>query len=219
MWLTIVAVGNNGGALGREETKSAVVKGKRTVRTGARKYTSLKSKPESLSAYTILLEGKYTPAPILLLDDLMSSMEISMDNADMIMKPEQYFDIFPALAMACGLLADVSTNDIISPIDKALVDKTIGFLAEQLIAIQLLALGDEGQVVSILADAILCGPRRPHKRTAWTMLFNIAKSMARGVPLTKFVLLDSDPYFTALLVATLYKAGNAIRVPQKGNVV
>lgn len=54
---------------------------------------------------------------------------------------------------------------------------------------------------------------------AQTMLFNIAKGMVRKEHLTKLVLMDSDlhSYLAALLVAVVYKAGNSIRVLQKGN--
>lgn len=47
-----------------------------------------------------------------------------------------------------------------------------------------------------------------------TILFDIAKGMARKVLLIKLVLmdLDLDPYLAVLLVAVLYKARDAIRV-------
>lgn len=53
------------------------------------------------------------------------------------------------------------------------------------------------------------------------MLFDIAKGMVHKVPLTKVVLMDSDLhlYLAALLVAVLYKAGNAICIPKKGNII
>lgn len=45
--------------------------------------------------------------------------------------------------------------------------------------------------------------------------------MAHKVALTKFVPMDLDlrPYLAALLVAVLYKAGNAIWVPKEGNII
>lgn len=41
------------------------------------------------------------------------------------------------------------------------------------------------------------------------------------MPSIRLVLIDSDlnPYLAVLLVADLYKAGDMIRVPSKGNVV
>lgn len=41
------------------------------------------------------------------------------------------------------------------------------------------------------------------------------------MPLTKVVLIDSElhPYLGALLVGALYKVGDTIRVPKKGDIV
>lgn len=46
------------------------------------------------------------------------------------------------------------------------------------------------------------------------MIFNIAKGMARKVPLTKLVLMDSNlqGYLATLLVVALYKMGDTKRV-------
>lgn len=67
------------------------------------------------------------------------------------------------------------------------MDEAIGFLAEQLATLQSLALGGEGQVVSMLANAILQGQREQRKLTAQTTLCNIATDIVQRVPLTKLV--------------------------------
>lgn len=47
------------------------------------------------------------------------------------------------------------------------------------------------------------------------MLFDVAKGLARRVPLTKLVSMDSDlrPYLAALMVSALHRAGGALIVP------
>lgn len=57
--------------------------------------------------------------------------------------------------------------------------------------------------------------------TACTMLFYVTKGIARQAPLIKSMLMDSDlrSYLAALLVAALFKAGDAIRVPKKDNMI
>ena len=47
------------------------------------------------------------------------------------------------------------------------------------------------------------------------MLNDIARGLARRVPLTKLVQLDGDvrPYLAALMIATLNKAGDELVVP------
>lgn len=46
------------------------------------------------------------------------------------------------------------------------------------------------------------------------MLFDVVKGIVRWVPLIKSILLDSDlgSYIVSLLVAALYKVGDAVRV-------
>lgn len=57
--------------------------------------------------------------------------------------------------MMCGLLADTLANEMVGLVDKAIIDKSIGFLVEWLATGQLYALGEECQAVSVLADTIL----------------------------------------------------------------
>jgi hypothetical protein len=49
------------------------------------------------------------------------------------------------------------------------------------------------------------------------MLNDIARGLARRVPLTKLVELDGDvrPYLAALMIAALHKAGDALVVPDQ----
>ena len=49
------------------------------------------------------------------------------------------------------------------------------------------------------------------------MMFDIARGLARRVPLTKLVALDGDirPYLASLMVAALHRAGDKLVVPQE----
>ena len=49
------------------------------------------------------------------------------------------------------------------------------------------------------------------------MLNDIARGLARRVPLTKLVQLDGDvrPYLASLMIAALHKAGNTLVIPDK----
>lgn len=100
-------------------------------------------------------------------------------------------------------------------VNKEAIDKLKGFLAENLAAVQFSALREEQSVVAMLVNAILQGHYRYHCGTARTILFNISKGMAHKVPLSILVQMDSylHSYLAALLVAALYKVGDAIRVP------
>ncbi len=54
------------------------------------------------------------------------------------------------------------------------------------------------------------------KGPARTFLHDIARGLARRVPLTKLVALDGDirPYMAALMVSALHKAGEALVIPE-----
>lgn len=73
---------------------------------------------------------KYTPAPTPSFTELMPSIKVNIAHANVVMKLEQCFDPFPALAMVCKLMADALTNKMVGPIDRDLVDKRMEFLVE-----------------------------------------------------------------------------------------
>jgi hypothetical protein len=47
------------------------------------------------------------------------------------------------------------------------------------------------------------------------MLFDIARGLARRVPLTKLVALDGDvrPYLASLMISAIHQAGDALVIP------
>ena len=65
-----------------------------------------------------------------------------------------------------------------------------------------------------LFNAIQRGEGGRRRGLGKTLLFNVAHGLARRVPMTKLVGLDGDirPYLTALMVATLVRAGETLVV-------
>ena len=53
------------------------------------------------------------------------------------------------------------------------------------------------------------------------MLFNVARVLARRVPLTKLVALDGDvrPYLASLMVSALHQAGDKLTIPKGMHLV
>ena len=67
-----------------------------------------------------------------------------------------------------------------------------------------------------LFDAIPRGEGGKRRGPSRPLLFDVARGLARRVPLTKLVELDGDvrPYLAALMVAALARAGETLVVPE-----
>lgn len=116
---------------------------------------------------------------------------------------------------------DVSINEVVGPVDGESVDEAMRFLEKLLAIIQQLDLGEENSVLFMLVDVILHAPCRQYCRIAHTMLVYTIKGMDCRVPLIKLVLMYYyfNLYLEMIFVAALYKAGDAIRVLKKRNVI
>ena len=69
---------------------------------------------------------------------------------------------------------------------------------------------------SIILDTLTpAGAEAPVRGPARTMLQDIARGLARRVPLTKLVTIDADvrPYLASLLVAAMHRAGDELVIP------
>ena len=88
------------------------------------------------------------------------------------------------------------------------------YLVERLSAITALAEGKSAG--ARLVPRGLDGRRKP----ARTLLFNMARTLAKKMPLMKLVELDQDvrPYLAALMVAAMAKAGQVLHVPRRLSV-
>ena len=71
-------------------------------------------------------------------------------------------------------------------------------------------------IVAALFNAIPRGEGGRWRGLSKSLLFNVTRRLARGVPLTKLVKLDRDIhlYHAALMVATLAWAGKTLVVPE-----
>ena len=71
-------------------------------------------------------------------------------------------------------------------------------------------------IAAALFDAIPQGKGGRWRGLGKTLLFDIARRLARRVPLTKLVELDGDvcPYLATLMVTTLGWAGKTLVVPE-----
>ena len=67
-----------------------------------------------------------------------------------------------------------------------------------------------------LFDAIPRGEGGKRRGPSRTLLFDVARGLARRIPLTKLVELDGDvrPYLATLMVAALARAGKTLVVPE-----
>ena len=88
------------------------------------------------------------------------------------------------------------------------------YLAERLAAV--ISLVDKSApTINMLADSLPRG-EKGRRGPSRTLLYDVARELARRVPLTKLVELDGDvrPYLAALMVASLYRAGETLVVPR-----
>lgn len=87
--------------------------------------------------------GKYIMLSIPPIANLIPSMEVRIAHAGTAIKAMQYHNLFPALAIVCGLLADASRNEMVGLVDRKAIDKAMSFLTQGLVAVQLSELGEE----------------------------------------------------------------------------
>lgn len=85
---------------------------------------------------------------------------IIMMHGDVAIQPQQFHNPFLVLVMICGLPANASADDMVCPTDKESVKRAIGFLADWLLAVQSLAVGEETLVVSTQSYKMPQGFRR-----------------------------------------------------------
>ena len=90
------------------------------------------------------------------------------------------------------------------------------YLAERLAALTSLVDPSAPPVSSaFMADVIPRGEAGRRRGPSRTLLFDVARGLARRVPLTKLVELDGDvrPYLAALMVAALARAHETLIIP------
>jgi hypothetical protein len=123
-------------------------------------------------------------------------------------------DPLPLLAAVIGVLSESEASPALPDESKTQVTEAICFLAERLATLQALVDPSTPAVYTATAKVTPKGTRRAPARL---MLNDIARGLARRVPLTKLVQLDGDvrPYLAALMIAALHKAGETLVIPDK----
>ena len=118
------------------------------------------------------------------------------------------------LAAVMGILSKIEESSAIAENDKKEVSEAIRYLAERVATVTSLA-DPSAPSINFIADTIPRGEGGRRRGPSRTLLFNVAKGLARRVPLTKLVALDGDirPYLASLMVAALHRAGDKLVVP------
>ena len=127
------------------------------------------------------------------------------------MDPELCGNPWPLVAATIGVLSESEASPHLPDAAKTKVTEAIRFLGERLAT--LVALVDPSAPAINTANVLPTGAQR--KGPARTMLQDIARGLARRVPLTKLVTLDSDvrPYLASLLISAVHRAGDTLVIP------
>lgn len=114
------------------------------------------------------------------------------------------------LAAVIGVLNASEASTVVPDESKTRVTEAIRYMAERLATLQVLV---DPSAPAINAANLY--PTGAKKGPARMMLNDIARGLARRVPLTKLVQLDGDvrPYLAALMIAALHRAGDELVVP------
>ena len=119
-------------------------------------------------------------------------------------------DPLPTLATVIGMLSESEASPFLPDDEKTEVTEAMEFLAERLATV--------AHLVDKSAPAVNFAEQYPRgskgKGPARQMLFDVARGLARRVPLTKLVDLDHDvhPFLAALMVLALHQAGEKLIV-------
>lgn len=117
------------------------------------------------------------------------------------------------LAAVMGVLAASEDSPMLADADKAEVSDAIAYLSERLATVTQLV--DKSAPSVNFSELVPRGEGGRRRGPAKTMMFDVARGLARRVPLTKLVALDGDirPYLASLMVAALHRAKDKLVVP------
>ena len=140
----------------------------------------------------------------------------SLAHAHHLLPAELCHDPLPVLAAVTAVLDQSAANDHAAPADRQKAADAMCYLAERLAALTSLVDPSAPSVNSAFtADVLPRGESGRRRGPSRTLLFDVARGLARRVPLTKLVELDGDvrPYLAALMVAALVRAHETLVVP------
>ena len=135
------------------------------------------------------------------------------ETADRFMGPQLCRNPWPLAAAVIGLLTASEESPYLHENSKTQVKDAIRFLSERLAT--LVSIVDPSAPRINTANPVPAGAEAPVRGPARTMLQDIARGLARRVPLTKLVTIDADvrPYLASLLVAAMHRAGDELVIP------
>ena len=150
----------------------------------------------------------------------MKAYALSLASAHRMLPVDLCTDPLPALAAVIGLLGATATSDQVADGDGEKAADAMCYLAEHLAALTSLVDPSAPSINSAFTrDVLPRGESGRRRGPARTLLFDVARGLARRVPLTKLVELDGDvrPYLAALMVAALTKAHETLVIPDSLN--
>jgi len=157
--------------------------------------------------------GGYTPVAVPPVDDMVKVYTVELATADSVFPADLCKDPLPMLAGVMGVLSATERSPMLSDGDKEVVSDAIRYLAERVATVTSLA--DPSAPTVNFVDNVPRGEGGRCRGPGRTLLFDVARGLARRVPLTKLVALDGDvrPYLASLMVAALHRAKDKLVVP------
>ena len=157
--------------------------------------------------------AKYQPVDVPPKDELMKVYTIGLAAADQIFPADLCKNPLPMLATVMGILTVSEESTMLPEADKAEVSDAISYLAERVATVTSLV---DPSAPSVNAfESLPRGEGGRRRGPMRTVMFDVARGLARRVPLTKLVALDGDirPYLASLMVAALHRAGEKLVIP------
>ena len=145
---------------------------------------------------------------------------VGLAAADVVFPAVICNDPLPMLACVMGILSDTEASDQLPEVDKKDVSEAITYLAERIATVTKLVDPKSPSPSVNVGDVLPRGDGGRRRGPSRTMLFDVARGLARRVPLTKLAQLDGDvrPYLAALMVSALHRAGDSLIVPDELDV-
>ena len=135
-------------------------------------------------------------------------------TADQVFQPVMCVNPLPTLAAVIAVLSESEKNPQLPESGKKEVSEALRYLAERVAAVSVLVDGSTPDVAQL--DSVPRGDGGRKRAPARTMMYDIARGLARRVPLMKLVDLDDDvrPYLAALMVSAIHKAKGELIIPE-----
>ena len=146
------------------------------------------------------------------INELLPVYQAALALADEHLAPELCAEPWPMMAAVIGVLSASEESPHLPNESKLAVTNAIRFLAERLAAVASVVDPSTPTINAtnlLPSGAVKKGPAR-------TMLQDIARGLARRVPLTKLVALYRDvrPCLASLMVSALHTAGDTLVIPE-----